>query len=733
MNRLKIIKGWKTPYLPTKTLNYSRDISLWFKVYLLLKLFLNLKKIQLLSCEIRFEQQNKKILYLVINKKKTQKKKRKKRKVSFKKIQTPVRKMINTQSIFYLYKNLSSLKRSSFWNQNVVHKKILSKFWLTKPKISTWINTLDKVKSMREASKNKLKFLQKNKNFTPIQHIKLKFYTNKQKQILAQKLKIKKINTLLYAKLFELSQQSKSQFLQKLIFNLKKKIDKNKNEIKKINKIYTLFLILNQKQDLNKKSNYSFKKLIVTRVQRKKIIILLKLLKTQFHSLNRTRFLKRKLLTFLLKTNKNLFPSTHAVFFKKELLLKNVLQLNFLMAQIHNQKILIKNHALLSNSKAQFEKKRNIKKDVAKPKVFLKNLYLKQILNLKFRKITRKKPVRYRCYQIHAWFLLRKKKKKKRRNRIYKKVNKSFKLRLKTNSFRKYIFFENEKSFNTNQKKLRLAKKLQEINNSVKKNQTLKHYQYRLPYRKVYFNFLQLNTKLKLKYLIQNFVQKYFSLQVEAKIVHFLNAYKNKNYFRLVFPVWKKKKNQLIRKFRQGNWKQKQIFLASQLQIINTTKQISTHSAKNKYIAKTLKKKDLYILARRKIKNSRVKNSFKRIKGSKDFRHSFKYFIPSLMYFTRTLDPQILVELLAKVVYKAKKQTWMLSTIKDILKMIKLGRNVGYKIALAGRINSADKSRLIYITKKNVPLQVFDKNMNFAYSQAEARIGVFGIKIWVYF
>ena len=71
----------------------------------------------------------------------------------------------------------------------------------------------------------------------------------------------------------------------------------------------------------------------------------------------------------------------------------------------------------------------------------------------------------------------------------------------------------------------------------------------------------------------------------------------------------------------------------------------------------------------------------------------------------------------------------MLNTIKDILKMLKLDKNVGYKIALAGRINSADKSRLVYITRKNVPLQVFDKNMNFAYSQAKARIGVFGIKI----
>jgi len=75
----------------------------------------------------------------------------------------------------------------------------------------------------------------------------------------------------------------------------------------------------------------------------------------------------------------------------------------------------------------------------------------------------------------------------------------------------------------------------------------------------------------------------------------------------------------------------------------------------------------------------------------------------------------------------------MISSVKNILNIITLDKNIGYKIALAGRINSSDKSRLIYITRKNVPLQVFDKNMNFAYSQAKARIGVFGIKIWVYF
>ena len=298
-------------------------------------------------------------------------------------------------------------------------------------------------------------------------------------------------------------------------------------------------------------------------------------------------------------------------------------------------------------------------------------------------------------------------------------------------------YFSNEKAFNQTKIKHNFSKHLKKIKSFVKKNQTLKHYQYRLPYKKNYFNFLHLMTQFKLKYLIQNFIQKYFNLQIEAKVIHFLNEQKNKNYFRLVFPIWKKKKSQFLRKFRQKKWKQKQIFLTSQLQFATTTKNIKLHKAENFLFKdktfKQLKKKTLSTLTQKKIKNSRIKNSFKRIKNSKDFRHPFKYFIPLLMHFSRTLEPQFLADILAKVLYKAKKQTWMLSAIKDILKMINLGRNVGYKIALAGRVNSSDKSRLIYILRKNVPLQIFDKNMNFAYSQAKARIGVFGIKIWVYF
>ena len=741
-NRLKIIKGWKNPYLPTKTLNYARDISLWFKVYLLLKTFLNLKKIQLLSFEIRFEQQNKKLLYLVINKKKNQRKKRKKKKVFVKKIQTPIRKSKNLNSIFFLYQNLKFLKRISFWNRNSVHKKVLSKFWLTKPKVATWINTYEKIINLRETSEKKFKFLQKNQNLTPKQYLKLKFYTKKQKQILTQKLRIKKFNFILYAKLFSLLQQKKSQFLQQLIINLEKKIKENRKKIKKINQIYKFLLSLN-KNIYKKKTTTTQKSLknhVFPRVQWQKLILLQKLLHAEFKSWNRTRFSKQKLPKFLFKINKNI----RGRFLKKDLLLKKIFVINLLLAQIYKKSFLAKNYFLFSTSTSKLNKKIN-KQKINNIRIFFKANFF-QIVN--------KKQFRYKLYKIYIWHLLRlKKKNQRRKKKVLKNLKKNLQFRFKTDMFKKYNFFLKKKTFNQTQTiKTRqgFKKQIKEINNYVKKKQISRNYQYRIPYRKMYFDFLRLNTKFRFKYLIQNFVKKFFNIPIEAKIIHFLNAHKNQNYFRLVFPIWKKKKNQRLRKFRKSNGKQKQIILTSRLQLVTLTKKknITKITNRNKTkitsfgrkttritqnLVKNLKKKDFYILTRKKIKNLRLKNSFKRIKGSKDFRHSFKYFIPALMYFSRTLDPQILADLLSKVVYKAKKQTWLLSTIKDILKIIRLGKNVGYKIALSGRINSADKSRLIFITRKNVPLQIFDQNMNFAYSQAKARIGVFGIKIWVYF
>ena len=173
--------------------------------------------------------------------------------------------------------------------------------------------------------------------------------------------------------------------------------------------------------------------------------------------------------------------------------------------------------------------------------------------------------------------------------------------------------------------------------------------------------------------------------------------------------------------------------MTSQLKFANTLKKQTKHKVIKKNDLKLLKRKELLVLSEKKKLKWRLNNYFGRIKWSKDFRHIYKYLIPTLIEFSRSLDPQLLAIFLAKVLHKAKKQTWFINTIKYILQAIRLPRNIGYKIILTGRINSKKKSRLIYIMRKQITLQVFDNNMNFAYSQAKARIGTFGIKIWVYF
>ena len=232
LNRIKINKGWKNPYFPTKTLNYARDITLWFKVYLLLKFFLNLKKIQLVSFEIRFDEKNKKILYLQINKKGNRKKKKKKthlplRKV-FNQIQTPMLKDKNMGAVFFFYKNLPAFKKYSFWSQNVIQKRIFSKFWLTKPKTLTWLNSLEKVLKIRQKTKNTFLSANRQKNFLPIRHLKFQLYTNKQKQLLSQIAKIKKKHRFLCLQLLSLLQQKKKKF-----YKMSQKTYKKKSEVKK--------------------------------------------------------------------------------------------------------------------------------------------------------------------------------------------------------------------------------------------------------------------------------------------------------------------------------------------------------------------------------------------------------------------------------------------------------------------------------------------------------------------
>lgn len=105
--------------------------------------------------------------------------------------------------------------------------------------------------------------------------------------------------------------------------------------------------------------------------------------------------------------------------------------------------------------------------------------------------------------------------------------------------------------------------------------------------------------------------------------------------------------------------------------------------------------------------------------------------VTTLTLFAKYLDPQPLAEALAKVIGNTKKHTSVLKLVETVLRTLNMKRGIGYRIALTGRANGADKSSVMYLKKlnRNRPRQTFSKNVNFAMAQARATIGAFGIKI----
>jgi len=103
----------------------------------------------------------------------------------------------------------------------------------------------------------------------------------------------------------------------------------------------------------------------------------------------------------------------------------------------------------------------------------------------------------------------------------------------------------------------------------------------------------------------------------------------------------------------------------------------------------------------------------------------------SLTLFAKYLEVQPLADYLAKIIGDTKKHALILKIIKAVLRTVQFKRGIGYRIALVGRINGANKSRTLYLKKlnRNRSRQTFSKNVNFAMAQARATIGAFGVKI----
>ena len=68
-------------------------------------------------------------------------------------------------------------------------------------------------------------------------------------------------------------------------------------------------------------------------------------------------------------------------------------------------------------------------------------------------------------------------------------------------------------------------------------------------------------------------------------------------------------------------------------------------------------KEHIFTLSEKKRFKRRLGNDFQRITRQNEFRSKFKYVIPTLMDFSRSLEPQLLANALAKLIQTAKKQT----------------------------------------------------------------------------
>jgi hypothetical protein len=750
LNRLKLLKGWKNPTFPTKTLNYSREIVLWFKIYLFLKVYLLCQNIKLLTCEIRTSEVNTKVLYLSISKhipKKKNIKSKWKTKSFLQNIKSPFIKTQNKKARFLLYRDLRTLKQKSefFFNKN--RRKIFSKPWISKSRRFSWVNFSCILHGRRRFRiKQNIIFWKKTKN---VEFLSRKFvndiqkskkrntlWKRKQKNILIllrrlQKdlLFVEKLFSRLSTKNFTTSTKS----FQILTLHLNNIYQKRKHLLEKIENSYQLLLAEEIKTMPKSALNYFSNHYARQTYQRKKYAEL-----TNFFTLLKKNWL------ILKKKNWFRFPRKKRAFLNKTRFWKSNLS-RFLLSSRKNMILQRLENKLLFGKIYKLLLSRNLFSLMLFPKIslFKKPLKLRDLHGPKLLRFEQKK-------QLHSY------------KRILQKRKKS-----------KFSFQKKKRLiFATSKRKTK------------KKQQKLA---YRLSFRYNYRQNLKLITDFKLKYLIADLIQTYFSLVTCVKLFWPLRQFKNMKFYRLFFP-----------EYQQYNFKNKNIRwdLTKELQIRNKNYlyvgqntnhfKIREHIFKSKAILETKLKikskikakkkhrrhKKLPALSKRLTKKKILKTSFKTSgpqRISNQLSHFWqekakkknKYLIlkkkivqlqsekrlfwaskqsfisnltVTLTLFAKYLEVQPLADHLAKIIGDTKKHALILKVIKTVLKTLVFKRGVGYRIALLGRINGANKSRILYLKKlnRNRSRQTFSKNVNFAMAQARATIGVFGVKIWVY-
>jgi hypothetical protein len=139
LNRIKNIKGWKQSSFPTKSSNYSRDLTFGLKIYLLLKAYLVINNFKLLLCQFKLQDKSEKIIYILItHTNATRKSKKILLKHYFVNYPQPFYLPHNKSILPLLYNNLFKLKQFTGYNHYLIKKKIPSILWWKKTQLENW-------------------------------------------------------------------------------------------------------------------------------------------------------------------------------------------------------------------------------------------------------------------------------------------------------------------------------------------------------------------------------------------------------------------------------------------------------------------------------------------------------------------------------------------------------------------------------------------------------------------
>lgn len=148
---IKLTKGWKHSLFPQNALNYSRDVTLYLKIYLLLKAYLHLKYLLLIFCEIRVLANNLKLLHLAITKTSSGKPpvRTGMRPHSLWRSNSPMLKPRHENAVLYIYGLFPHLAKRILQNHIFGTHKICNQLWLNKSRVTTWLNFLNFNKNLK--------------------------------------------------------------------------------------------------------------------------------------------------------------------------------------------------------------------------------------------------------------------------------------------------------------------------------------------------------------------------------------------------------------------------------------------------------------------------------------------------------------------------------------------------------------------------------------------------------